>query len=183
MKPEVRLNEIIGNVVARTSTKVLAKLQQTDALITGISYEYGHLKDVKERLAAKRLAAPSSRRYPLIWLVEDFDIDNGQVGLTGISRVKIMILHNTDKAYTRQQREAKVFLPVLIPIYNEFFVQMKVVGSFMQYGPFNHKRIDRPHWGNPAEWSNKGYLFDEPLDGIEISDLNLQIYLANCVTA
>lgn len=183
MKPEVRLTDIIAKVVARTSTKKLAYLQTIDPTITGIQYQYGHLKDVRERLRAQSLANPSARRYPLIWLIEDFDIEHGKVGLTGVSNVRIMLLHNTSKAYTRQQREDLVILPILIPIYNEFFVQMRVIGTFMQYGPFDHTEIKRPHWGNPEEWGNKGYLFDEPLDGIEISDLSLQIYLANCVIA
>lgn len=183
MKPEVRLADIIRKVVVRTSNKLLVYLQTIDPTITGIQFQYGHLKDVRERLRAQSLANPLTRRYPLIWLIEDFDINNEVVGLTGVSNVRIMILHNTEKSYTRQQREDLVILPILIPVYNMFLVQLRVIGTFMQYGPFPHTRIDRPHWGNPEEWGNKGYLFDEPLDGIEISSLNLQIYLANCVTA
>lgn len=183
MKPEVRLTDVIRRVVVRTSTKMLARLQIIDPLTSGIQYDYGHLTDVRERLQAKTIADPSARRYPLIWLIEDFDTAVSKPGLVGVSNVKIMILTTTLKEYTREQREIKSFLPVLIPIYNEFFVQMKALGVFMQYGPFEHTRIDRPHWGNPSEWANKGYLFDEPLDGIEITDLDLQIYLPNCVTA
>lgn len=181
MKPEVRLTDIIRKVVVRTSAKKLAYLQTVDSTITGIQYQYGHLKDVRERLRAQTIADPSARKYPLIWLIEDFNVENGKAGLTGVSDVRIMILHNTKKEYTRQQRENLVILPILIPVYNEFLVQMRAIGSFMQYGPFDHNRIDRPHWGNPEEWGNKNYLFDEPLDGIEISDLSLQIYLANCL--
>lgn len=185
MRPQVRLTDVIRRVVVRTSTKMLARLQAIDPLTSGIQYDYGHLQDVRERLRAKTIASPAARRYPLIWLIEDFDtqISPNIPGIFGVSNVKIMILTTSAKEYTRQQREEKSFLPVLIPIYNEFFVQMKVIGAFMQYGPFSHTRIDRPHWGNPSEWANKGYLFDKPLDGIEISDLDLQIYLANCVIA
>lgn len=181
MKPEVRIVEIIRKVVTRVSVRKLTYLKTIDPSITGIQYQFGHLQDVRERLQAQTLADPTMRRYPLIWLIEDFDIDYGEIGLNGVSDIRIMILHTTEKDYTRQQREDKVILPILIPIYNEFFVQLRAIGSFMQYGPFRHTRIDRPHWGNPAEWGNKGYLFDEPLDGIEISDLDLQIYLANCL--
>lgn len=182
MKPEVRLTDIMRRVVARVSAKKLAYLQTIDPTITGVHYQYGHLKDVRERLVAQSQANPMTRRYPLIWLIEDFEVVNSIPGIYGVSKVRIMILHDTQKEYTRQQREDRVFLPILIPIYNEFFVQMSVIGSFMQYGPFSHRRVDRPHWGNPAEWLGfKNYLFDEPLDGIEITELSLQIYLANCV--
>lgn len=181
MKPEVRLVDIIRKVVVRTSVRKLTYLQTIDPTITGIQYQFGHLKDVRERLRAQTIADPTIRRYPLIWLIEDFDEDSEKPGLTGVSNVRIMILHNTEKTYTRQQREDNVILPVLIPIYKEFFVQLRAIGAFMQYGPFPHTKIDRPHWGDPEAYGGKGYLFDEPLDGIEISDLSLQIYLANCL--
>lgn len=182
MKPEVRLVELMKDIVAKVSIKLLAQLQAYDPTITGVYYKYGHLLDIRERLRAETLADPSQRRYPLIWLIEDFRTTQ-QLGLFGVSSARIMILHQTKKEYTRQQREDEVFQPVLVPIYNELFNQMKISGLFMQYGPFSHDRIERPHYGNPSEWRNEAYLFDEPLDGIEIANLSLQIYFSNCVTA
>lgn len=182
MKPQIRLTDVMSNIVAKTSTKILSVLQAVDPTITAVHYEYGHLKDVRERQMAKTLANPMATRYPLVWLIEDFRTTQ-ELGLFGVSDVKIMILHNTKTEYTRVQREQLVFLPILVPIYNALLYQMKISGMFMQYGPFSHVKIDRPHWGNPEEWGNKGYLFDEPLDGIELSELELKIYLANCVIA
>lgn len=182
MKPQIRLTDVMSKIVAKTSTKILSVLQAVDPSITAVHYEYGHLKDVRERLMAKTLANPMATRYPLVWLIEDFRTTH-EPGLFGVSDVKIMILHTTLKEYTRVQREQLVLLPILIPVYNALLYQMKISGMFMQYGPFAHVHIDRPHWGNPEEWGNKGYLFDEPLDGIELSELELKIYLANCVIA
>ena len=182
MKPPVRIVDIMGDLVAKTSAKLLTYLQTIDPLIKGVHYQYGHYNDIKERLLAKGKIDPTAR-YPLVVLFEDFRVQNRTPGIFGIADIKIMVLCLTKKEYTRQQREEKSFKPVLVPIYDELFRQMKLSGKFMQYGPFRHNRIDRPHWGDPAIYGPNGYLFDEVLDGIEISDLQLQTYLNNCVTA
>lgn len=180
MKEPIRIVDLIGQVVAKTSAKVLAQLQAVDATITAVHYEYGHYNDVRERLIQKGKVNPD-QKYPLIVLFEDFRLVNRVPGLTGIADLKIIILHTSKKDLTRQQRESQVFLPVLVPIYDEFLRQLRYSGFFMQYGPFRHNRIDRPHWGDPGIYGNKGYLFDDILDGIEISDLQLQTFLANCI--
>jgi hypothetical protein len=174
--------DLIGKAVEKTSAKLLLQLQAVDPKITGIYYQYGHYNDVRERLIAQGKTA-KDQRYPLVVLFEDFKLNNRVLGLTGIADVKIIILHTTSKDYTREQREARVFKPILVPIYEEFLYQLKVSGDFMQYGPFVHARIDRPHWGDPQLYKNDGYLLNDVLDGIELSDLQLQTYLPNCVTA
>lgn len=180
MKPQRRLVDLIGQVVAKTSAKMLAALQLVDPAITGVYYQYGHYNDVKERLIAQGRVNPD-QKYPLIVLFEDFRLVNRVPGLIGIADLRLMILHTSKKDITRAQREERVFLPILNPIYNEFLKQLRVSGFFMQYGPFRHNRIDRPHWGDPGVYGNKGYLFDDVLDGIELSDLQLQTYTATCI--
>lgn len=180
MKPQVRLVDLVGRAVAKTSAKVLPLLPVLDPLITAVHYEYGHYNDVRERLIQKGKVNPD-QKYPLVVLFEDFRIVNRVPGLTGVADIKIIILHTSKKDWTRQQREDRVFLPILVPIYNEFLRQLRYSGYFMQYGPFRHTRIDRPHWGDPGIYGNKGYLFDDVLDGIELSDLQLQVYMAECI--
>lgn len=182
MKPKLRIVDLIGQVVAKTSAKVAPLLPAPPAPLTALTvhYQYGHYTDVRQRLMTDGKVNPDVR-YPLVVLFEDFRLVNRELGLIGIADLKIIILHTSSKSYTRQQREDQVFLPVLVPIYDEFMKQLKYSGFFMQYGPFRHNRIDRPHWGDPGIYGNKGYLFDEVLDGIEISDLQLQTYPANCI--
>lgn len=182
MKMPIRYVDIFRRIVSKTSAKLLTQLKAVDPNITQIHYDYGHYNDIKERLIAKGKTA-KDQRYPLIVLFEDFKQGNRVRGLDSIADVKIIILHLTRKDYTRQQREDLVFKPVLVPIYDEFLKQMKISGDFMQYGPFRHDRIDRPHWGDPKLYANGGYLFDDVLDGIELANLELKAYLPTCVTA
>lgn len=177
MKQPVRIVDLIGKVVARVSNKLTAELQLIEPMITGVHYLYGHYNDIRERLMKR----DPTLRYPLIALFEDFVVDNSKLGLAGIGNMKLMILMTTRKDITREQREQRNYIPILEPIYQEFLKQLKVSGFFMIYGVVPHKRIDRPHWGDPILYSGQtGYVFNEPLDGIEISGLLLQTYLPIC---
>ena len=178
MKPPVRIVKHIEKVVDRTSTKVLAQLQVVDPLITKVHFLYGHYPDIRERILQR--GKTTKDNYPLIALFEDFRVRNRTVGLFGEVELKLIILWLSKKDITREQREAN-YSQILNPIYIEFFKQLRVSGLFMQYGPFQHDRIDRPHWGDPGIYGNKGYLFDEILDGIEIDNLILKTYFNDCV--
>ena len=182
MKVPVRIVDLIGKAVQKTSAKLLTQLQTVDPMITGVHYDYGHYTDIRERLGQKAKTAKTAR-FPLVILFEDYRVVKRTLGLEGIADAKIIIVHRSSKDYTRQQREDLVFKPILVPIYHELLHQLKISGDFMQYGPFQHNQIDRPHWGDPGLYGNDGYLLNEVLDGIEISDLRLQTYLPNCVTA
>ena len=181
MKPPVRIADLIGTCVTRTSLKLIASLQAIDPLFTGVHYLYGHYTDVKERLIEYG-KTDKQDKYPLVVFFEDYRVKVEKPGIFGIADAKLIIVTPTQAPITRAQREAN-FTQILIPIYDELFRQMKRSGFFMQYGPFPHNRIDRPHWGDPAIYGNKGYLFNDILDGIEITDLQLQTYFNNCVTA
>lgn len=178
----VYIVDIFRDIVAATSAVLLTDLQAVDPLISGVHYDYGHYNDVRERLVAKDQSA-KTEKYPLVVLFEDYKISHGQVGLTGIASLKLIILYISKKDITRQQRETNVFRPILYPIYNEFLRQIKLSGKFMvaSVDQIKHDQINRPHWGDPELYGNKGYLFNDVLDGIEITNLELKTYLPNCL--
>jgi hypothetical protein len=183
----VYIVDLFAAIVAATSTALLTQLQAVDPLITGIRYEYGHYNDIRERIIAYGKTGDKSV-YPLIALFEDFKISHKEPGLTGIAHLKLIIVHLSKKGVTRVQRETNVFRPILYPIYNEFLNQLKLSGKFMVYpaGEVPHEQINRPHWGDPELYkggtatTHGGYIFNDILDGIEISNLDLKTYLPNC---
>ena len=182
MSNPVYIVDVIGDVVAAVSAKLLTQLQTVDPLITGVHYEYGHYTDIKERLIQYGKTAKQDR-YPLVCLFEDHRIRHSKEGLTGVMDLKILILHSSKNTVTREWREANVFRPILYPIYFEFLNQLKLSGNFNIYdaSKIQHDQINRPHWGDPALYKNEKYLFDDVLDGIELSNLSLETYLDNCL--
>lgn len=173
----------LGPVVQKASGKTLLEdLQAADPLITGIHYDYGHYTDIRTKLVGKG-KTDKQGKYPLICLFEDHKIGHSKEGLTGITNLKLIILFSSKPDIDRQTREANVFRPILYPIYFEFLRQLKISGHFNIYDEtkIQHDQINRPHWGNPALYKNDGYLFTDVLDGIEITNLQLETYLPNCL--
>lgn len=184
MSDPVHIVDVIGEVVAKTSASLLIQLQLIDPLITGIHYEYGHITDIRERITEKMKTTTNSTEIaPMVCLIEDFKLTKGQVGLTGITDMKIIILHFSKKDITRVQREENVFRPILWPIYSEFLKQLKNDGRFSIYDETRivHDMIPRPHWGDPGLYGNNAYLLNGIFDGIELSNLQLTTFLKNCL--
>ncbi len=184
MSQQVKISEVMKDIVAKVSAKKLSYLQTIDPLITGVHFEYGHYTDIRERLIAKdKIADPG--KYPLVCMFEDFRVRKGTAGLTGIADLKMIILYYSKKDITRQQREDTVFTPILYPVYYELLRQINVSGKFMVYSQdqIKHDMIARPHWGDPALYANAAYLFGDVLDGIELNNLQLTTFLDNCLAA
>lgn len=161
---------------------LLDTLKAVDPLITDIHYDYGHYTDIRTKLTEKG-KTDKQGRYPLICLFEDYRVEHGTEGLTGIANLKLIILHISKNTIDRQTRETNVFRPILYPIYFEFLRQLKASGKFQIYDEtkIQHTQINRPHWGDPGLYKNDSYLFGDVLDGIEITDLQLLTYLPNCL--
>lgn len=175
-----------GDVVRAVSSALTPSLQNVDPLITGVHYEYGHYTDIQERLIAySKTASKKQDRYPLIAVFEDDRVVHQRKGVYGVTGMKVLILALSNPNYTREQREETTFKPILFPIYEELLKQIWMSGHFMVYSPdqIRHTQINRPHWGDPSLYSNESYLFGDVLDGIELSNLELTIYLQTCEAA
>lgn len=170
-------------VVAMASAELLTQLQAIDPLIEGINFMYGHYNDIRERLTTmNKTDVNATKRYPLVALFEDYRIRKRQVGTSGITNLKIIILYPTKKDITREQREAATFQPILYPIYYSILKWLKLSGVFMIYDETKiiHDLIPRPHWGDPGLYQNNAYLLNDVLDGLELSNLELTTFLNNC---
>lgn len=138
-------------------------------------YIYGHRVEIANRLKEKDLqAAYKYKKYPLVALRLDTPEknDNGVIDFS----LNIALIMQTDENWNAEERYIKVFKPVLYPMYESFLKQLKNVGKFKwdagQDRP-KHTKIDRPFWGVEGKEGNEGNLFDDPLDAIEIINLEL----------
>jgi hypothetical protein len=61
-------------------------------------------------------------------------------------------------------------------MYESFLTELNDSGLFewpgFQIRP-THVKIDRPFWGTEGKEGNTAYIFDDPLDAIEILDLKI----------
>lgn len=178
--------DIIGEVVAAVTTEVLSTIQANETaalgttLIETIDYQYGHVKELIQTLQQMdKDAAGRFQKYPCVYLVQDFTEKKGaEVGIYAQTSLSIILMHSTVQSYKITDRYAKVFKPVLYPIYVSLLKQLSYHDLIMQGDDeaIVHDKTDRSYWGTSA---NKNSLTDF-VDAIEINNLSLNISFQNC---
>lgn len=178
MEPkEVYIVDLIGEVVTKTSSALIDKLQVVDETITGVHYLYGHHNDIKTRLIEKTKSNEYKySRYPLIALFQDFTESHDGTGVFKVKLQMIIGFHSSKDFYT-DDRYLKVFKPILYPIYKEFLKQLSNHAAFTikESEQIVHEKIDRPHWGDSAAYGTSSYIFGDVLDAIELRALELTV--------
>lgn len=169
--------DIIQEAVQKTQTNVLGVLQLADNSITGVHYLYGHASEIRKRLLAKSEGDVSKfQRYPIVALIGDF-VEEPLVDENINAKLQIIIGHHTDASKYNEDRYTYIIKPILYVVYKELLKQLwrlpQVVKGYNQ--ELKHQKVDRPHWGNPAQYANTEYIFGDCLDAIEIRQLDLTI--------
>lgn len=164
----------IGSVVA----KMRPTVPPVDPQAPGAGapyYMYGHRLEVANILKSKGTdSVRALQRYPLIVL--NMDVAERIEGDMVRYNLNIGIFTITDKKYRAEERYENIFKPVLYPLYDSFFTQLKNIGLFSWSGNQalpKHLKIDRPFWGKTGIEGNEAELFNDPIDAIEI--LNLEV--------
>lgn len=139
-------------------------------------YMYGHRTEIADRLTAKSLdKVYKYQKYPLVALRLDTPEENSEGVIKYTLNIAIVML--TDKQWNAEERYVNVFKPVLYPLYDSFLRQLRNVGLFMWDSKHNkrppHTKIDRPYWGIESKEGNTANIFNDPLDAIELIDLQL----------
>jgi hypothetical protein len=169
------IRESFQLVVQNTQTNILPHLQTVDPKITRVHFQFGHVMDIVNRL--KELEQPQYlqyTKYPLIAVLEDFPQRDVVEGLSVITP-KILILNFTKPEYTREQRDTENFIPILMPLADEFVRQLRSSGHFSTNYKKTGERINRPFWGKEELWGNAANIMKDALDGIELRGFELTI--------
>lgn len=196
----VYITDIIGEIVEATSNAVVEKnpaksllelIQANEAAALGrtMIQQIRYSKSSFDELIATLAQADGSgeerfNKYPLIHLVQDVVEERGQdVGIYSTTLLNIIFIHQTDQNYKIDDRDEKVFKPVLWPMYYQFMEELKksawIFGSYDTTGEFRHRVIKRAFWGNRNLQGSKNILNDY-VDAIEIQNLQLKINFSNC---
>lgn len=140
-------------------------------------YSFGHRLEISRSLLIKGQDKVNKfKKYPLIALQMPFPEawNNGMNRL----RLNVAILAFTDKKYNSAQRLVNVYQPILYPLYEMFMEEIRNSGLFFWDGKLDqrrapHTKIDRMFWGTQYSEGNDKYIFNDPLDAIEIVDLQI----------
>lgn len=187
----VYIDDIIEEVVQATSDKVLTTIQANEievlgsSLIQQIRFSKSSFDELIETLfQADKSGEERFKKYPLVHLVQDIAIERGSdIGFYGTTNLTIVFIHQTQQNFKTDERDEKVFKPVLWPIYYEFMEQLKrsawILNPWQNTGEFRHRVIKRAFWGNRKLETSKNILNDY-VDAIEVQNLQLKINYSNC---
>jgi hypothetical protein len=143
-------------------------------------YMFGHRQEIANRLNMKdKDKLYKFQKYPLFVLRLDFPEDVTADYVHNVS-LNMAILAFTDKNYRAEDRYEFIFKPILMPLYFEFFEALQNSSELMNIGRIEHTKIDRMYFGVEELSRNTAHIFNDPLDAIELQNLNLKLLDNNC---
>lgn len=145
-----------------------------------VYYRWGHKKEIDADLKTRDVSkVKSNQRFPLAWLVMDFDEFKGD-NLDVYTKTKFSFVFavTTKIDYTQEQRRDNSFLPLLLPMYASFLNRIGQSTTFRMpdAASIKHTMRLRPYWGDGGT-----NLFADYVDCIEIVNLSLDIRRLNCI--
>lgn len=143
-------------------------------------FMYGHRQEIANRLNMKdKDKVYKFQKYPLFVLRLDFPEDVTFDNVHDVS-LNMAILEHTEKNYRAPNRYENVFRPILYPLYSLFFEKIQDSGEIMNIGIAEHTKIDRMYFGVEELSRNTAHIFNDPLDAIELQNINLKLLDNNC---
>lgn len=180
--------EILSDVVAATSAGCSLKfpdgkggLKRYDC--PAINYIFGNSQYVKDRLdELSKTASGNNVKFPLIALMCPFNEQRNSPDYYSKAKVRILIAYATKQQYSNEQRLELSFQNILRPIYNRFLQALREDGRF-DFGyndTIAHEYSENYSYGRYGAHTGTGEEVSEPIDAINISNLELIVKKINC---
>jgi hypothetical protein len=140
-------------------------------------YLFGHRLEISNRLVKKDSdSVEKYKKYPLVAFNEQYNTLPERRGNVLDWTLNIAILAPTKKEYWSKDRDINVFVPVLDPLYEDFLVKIRQSGLFFWTGDQDappHSAVRRKFFGITSNEGNVKYIFNDPLDAVELINLKL----------
>ncbi len=148
--------------------------------LTSPYFFYGTPVEINRQLCERDHGSTKGKVYPAIALrlPTTEEVKNGLINYN----FTLAILDTTKVSYDAPDRYEHVVKPILYPLYELLLDRLKKAGFVwdgqMQYPP--HTKRDMLHHGVEATQGNIAYIFKEPLDAIEISQMHINNKIKYC---
>jgi hypothetical protein len=143
-------------------------------------YFYGQPVDINRQMIERDKGSTKGKVYPAIALrlPSNEEVKGGLVDYD----INIGIFAQTKLEYDATDRYANVIKPILYPLYELFLDRLNRSG-FIWSGDLGfppHTKRDMLHHGVEATQGNTAYIFDQPLDAIEVINLRINNNIKFC---
>lgn len=144
-------------------------------------FMYGHRSEIAQRLSTlEKDPIKKRQRYPIIILI--LDNPGRRDGDMIRYNLHLAVMTYRKGPINAEQRIVGTIEPILYPIYDKFLSALTFSGKFTWPGdPLSppHTMYERPFWGTPGNEKNERQYFSDPVDAIEL--VNLEINAVLCV--
>ena len=147
-----------------------------------INYIFGNAQYVKDKLDVLSKPVTKFMKFPLIALFCPFNEKRNSPDYYTKAKVRVLIACSTSRDWNNEQRLHTSFVNILRPIYNRFLEALKEDGRFdFGYdGHVSHDYSENYSYGRYGAFTNTGEEVSEPIDAINISELELTVKQPNC---
>lgn len=147
-----------------------------------INYQFGdwpYMAKVLQAMSKSHLT--SGKKYPLIGLFSPFTEDRSDATHNSL-RLSFLIATATKKEYTNEERLQYSFKDILHPVYDSFIRNIKKNRylSLDYSGVVKHDYVDNYRYGNSGIYGEGSNKFDDMIDGIDITNLEVKIIKNSC---
>lgn len=179
--------EILADVVEQTSIGCsLIVMDGKGGLKTincpKINYTFGNAQYVKDSLDVLSKPVTDAVKFPLIALFCPFNEQRNSPEYYTKAKVRVLIACSTSREWNNEQRLNTSFVNILRPIYNRFLEALKEDGrlDFGYNEQVPHEYSENYSYGRYGAFTSTGEEVSEPIDAINISNLELKVKLPNC---
>lgn len=147
-----------------------------------INYIFGNAQYVKDKLDVLSKPVTETMKFPLIALFCPFNEKRNSPDYYTKAKVRVLIACATSRDWNNEQRLNTSFVNILRPIYNRFLEALKEDGRF-DFGydeQVSHEYSENYSYGRYGAFTATGEEVSEPIDAINISNLELTVKNLNC---
>lgn len=188
MKKSREIIEIIGDVVKATATGCNIRETHRDGTSEAvecpeINYIFGNAQYVKDQLdTMSKVVKTNDMKFPLIALFCPFKEQRDVQEYFSKATVRILIACSTHKDWSNEERLVFSFQNILRPIYERLKAELLADGriDFGYKGLIPHEYSENYSYGRYGAHTGTGDALSEPIDAINISNLELKIKNPSC---
>lgn len=181
--------EILADVVKQTSVGCKLAVPDGKGSLTEIecpeiNYTFGNARYVKDRLdELSKTPRGNDMKFPMIVLFCPFNEKRNNPDFYTKASVRLLIAHSTTKEWNNEDRRIYSFECILRPIYRRFIKALHEDGRF-DFGydeHISHEYSENYSYGRYGAHTGTGEAVSEPIDAINITNLELTVKKPNCI--
>lgn len=148
-----------------------------------INYIYGNSQYVKDHLdLLSKTPRGNDMKFPLVALLCPVTEQRGVSGFYSKAKLRLLIACSTTREWSNEQRAEYSFRNILRPIYRNLIAALRADRriSVPYDGEFPHKYSENYSYGRYGAFTSAGDEVSEPIDAINITDLEITVKNSNC---